>query len=219
MGWWYYYCMHGPGHQSTSDHFFEMEDGATDEDVRQYIEDHYVGDKDSPVTHFWPVTKLSQNFISDRIKGTKRYIASLRAEIKESKAELEVLRSQSGKDFGKSVPGYDRDVMIALSKRHTESVLELLHKEGITVNSSELYGWENGHSVPDAKIRRQVISCGKRAKKYLSSSYINNKSKTETLAEWKTATQKIVERRIQRIEEKNAWIKEKQAREAETVTI
>ena len=200
MSLWYFYSIHGPGHQSHSDGFFELPDNATEKDAREHVDERMSEHNDweygCAVNHCWRVDVVSSEYQQEEIRGIKNTIKSLRRRIKELKGKLErktVEASTSrGLDMGKDSEEYDREVMMALYGHRTEDLLKTLHQNGITVDYSRLYMWEYGNASPNPAIRDRVIACGKKTKRHLARSYRNRRWKTQTLEQWKKSRAKVV---------------------------
>ena len=199
MVWWYYYCQHGPGHQSTTDDFFEVPDYFTKKHVKAHL-DHLLSDLDWPITHFWKLDVISLDFYKKKLKSAERELKDLQERAKELRSRIRLLKAQNGNELGESYKTFDREVMTALTKRHTESVMKELHKEGITVSYDTVYRWGAGVSSPNKNIRDKVLSCANRSKKFFSAEFSNGKEKRETKAEWVKNVKRLVDYRIEQIE-------------------
>lgn len=198
----YYYCSHGPGHQSHTDEFFEMHDDATDEDVQEFLEmklDRY----NDPVIHFWKVDSISQDFIDAKIKGMKNRINAYRISIKELEEQIVEYKQKTGIKVG-NTDHYDKEVMLALTARYPESLMEILHKNGITVDSSVVWKWQRGISSPSPEIRDLVIACGKKAKRFLMRSCCGDVTTVETIKQSNEKIRKLVTKYIELIEKKKS---------------
>lgn len=161
--WYYYYCMHGPGHQSTTDGFFSTEKDATDDDVRDYIE-HVMRDHYDVVSYWWKVKNPPQSWLRRRVQEAEARLAFARDELKHLKSqEAAKAPIEDGRDEGIIAAMIGDDTQGGVI-RH--SLLEILHQKGLYYNDDDIGVWWYGRSKPATSVRRRVMNAIKKADRY-----------------------------------------------------
>ena len=131
IGWIYFYCIHGPGHQGTSDGLLHFDVPASDKEVTEKIEDR-MADKDSPIIYWWWIKSPSKQYILSRIEDADYAIKHAT----EQKAKYEaMLHSHQGPE-NLSEPGADEAIIDAAASKIEYSIHEQLIKRGICINHS-----------------------------------------------------------------------------------
>ena len=163
LKWWYYYCIMGPGHQSSDDGYIQKATGA---EVKEWLEDHYA-DREWPIFNFWEIKSPPRKYLQDRVESCQSQIIYLTNLLRFLK--LDLAKSQDYQE-----DGGDDEIAAALAHKKTESVLRELHKVGIIVNSSDIHRWENAASKilvnsskrPLKRFRAKALVAIKKAKSY-----------------------------------------------------
>jgi hypothetical protein len=154
MNWYYWICHSGPGHQSTSDGFFEAEDDERAEEIIEYKAD----DRHDPIFHYWKVDKLPASMLASRIESIRKQIEALNTSL------IRLSEQPSGEDA--SEEGRNEEVVEALQRTIDNSVLSNLHKKGIVISQNTLRKWYMGEAKPKKLFLRKAINAIKKAKKY-----------------------------------------------------
>jgi hypothetical protein len=152
--WYYWNCIHGPGHQSSDDGFFVAENDKEAEKIIEYREMNY----NDPVIKYWKVKGIPISEHEKRLRDAKRYVAVLKAELKELKSESP-LPAVSEK-------GRDEEIVKALTRRVRFSVLKKMHDQGIVITNKTYYMWMRGDERPTKAVKKKALSAIKRADKY-----------------------------------------------------
>ena len=163
--WYYYLCIHGPGHQSTTEGFckFPDDDCHTEPNIELII-----GDKlsrcDNATYWFWKVKKPPSEQITGRIKDIRDNIKSLRAELK-------ALENNEGMELEEE-KGTNETIARALEGRVLHKVVMELHKRDLYYTESQVKGWRfstlaNRTKQPAKYLRRRVLNAIRSADKYL----------------------------------------------------
>lgn len=161
--WYYFYAMHGPGHQSTTDGFFSTEKGTSDEDVREYI-DYIMCDRNNVTAYWWKVKQPPKKWVDDRMRHFHACLA-------DAAEELKVLSALKTADAPQE-DGADDAIVAALIGDDTQggvihhSLLELMHQKGLYYKDEDISAWWHGRRKPAPSVRRRVLNAINKADRY-----------------------------------------------------
>lgn len=156
--WIYYFCSHGPGHQSQDDGFKYFPDDSDKEDVKEYFYS-FCGRFSNPVISWWKVDKLPQTFITDEVQNTRQRVANLNKYIKLLNETPRICISQT--------EGMDETIKRNLTGAIREDVIKRLHRAGIMVDYRDLSNWWWGKKkITNKATRDRVLRIIRRSKRY-----------------------------------------------------
>ena len=168
--WYYWHCMYGPGHQGSSDGFewFDPEDwtkGGIDSHFESMFNDKF-GHTCQWSGRRWPVKKVPQSYLDNKIKKTKERIKYLRQDLK-------FYQDQQGLVIEEE-DGIDETVTKNIKGRPKYEMLKKLHRAGIIVREKTLESWavyypENDPErckKPVGAIRDKILKIVRRVETY-----------------------------------------------------
>ena len=153
--WIYYYCNHGPGHQSRNDGFVHFEKNVDVEDIKSYL--FNIIDYENANISFWTVSKPPQSHIDSSIKEVQRQIANL---------EKRVLSLLNGAFHPKIVKRADETIIRNLKNKYEKDVLHRLHRAGFMYGYNDIAQWRRGQRSPSEPDRQKILRIIRRAKSY-----------------------------------------------------
>ncbi len=155
--WIYFLSHHGPGHQSTTDGFIEVEKGKEKdkEYIKELVEDR-MEHRYNVTYWWWRIPHPPRPYVASKICAMKELIQ----EAKEKLKRLRLIDSDVIQEDGKD------EAMESILGTMGESLADELIKRKVVVTRSDIFAWRQGKRKPAKSIRRKVINAIKAAKRY-----------------------------------------------------
>ncbi len=155
--WIYYYCMHGPGHQSSDYGFEYFHSNFTKKDIKDHILHRYEC-WDDPVIRFWEIENPIDRHVNRRIERTKEKIEGLKEYLK----VLENITPFSPKEE----IGKDDTIQRNLKGKIDHDLLRRLHKAGFMYSANDISNWKYGTCYPVEPDRSKILRIIRRSESY-----------------------------------------------------
>lgn len=155
--WIYYYCSHGPGHQSHEYGFYRFDDEMSLKNVADIIIE-WFNDYDYPILHVWKVKRPPAKHVNDEIRIAKERIASLTKYVEELKQVDGFVPDEVMVD--------DPTIRKNLSGCIVHDLLERMHKAGLMYSADDISNWRYSKSSPAREHRKKILAIMRRTKRY-----------------------------------------------------
>ncbi len=152
MKHYYYYCISGPGHQSSEDGFISI---AENMELHEETIENLILKKLSYIDHdsilkCRELKKLPQNIINERKQELKEIITDYNDEYDELCEEIG-LKTISER-------GEDEEIIKLLKRKEVPILIQNCHEKNIIITKEDIEKWRYRGYGPSKKYRRKIIN-------------------------------------------------------------
>lgn len=156
--WIYYYCSHGPGHQSTTSGFKLFHNSYNREDIKENLYRNELRDCNNLTLRFWKVNQVPIEYVKEKIRDAKTSIAYY-------KNRLEALEAE-GSFCSNDREEADIVVQKNMDGKITSDLLWRLHRAGFIYEARDVHHWRVGKKSPIEPTRTKILAIIRRSQSY-----------------------------------------------------
>ena len=156
--WIYYYCTHGPGHQSVDYGFEAFHKSMSIDDIKECL-DEKMSKYDWPCLSFWEIKDVPYKYIEKEIKYAEEKIEKLKKYINKLKNVKKFTPQEEKGEEDKTIQKHIRGC-------YMPELLQRLHKAKLMYSPDDISQWRYGKKAPIGKHREKILRILRKTTKY-----------------------------------------------------